>query len=104
MAMTLDQFKQVYPLIADWIAATVRNHASESATVGSVGSKRLPLYLGAELLARAKFIPVTEPPVPPFSEWGLTEFADFERRDPDGVAYLDTYFIRGLCAMSERLS
>ena len=33
-------------------------------------------------------------PLPPLSSWGLTRFADFERSNPDGITYLDTFFLK----------
>jgi hypothetical protein len=33
-------------------------------------------------------------PVPPQAAWGLTRFAEFEGRNFDGIAYLDTFFLK----------
>src|SRR5262249_57296702 len=42
----------------------------------------------------AKVVIMDRLPVPPLSSWGLTQFASFERRDPDGITYLDTCFLK----------
>jgi hypothetical protein len=69
-------------------------HAGTARPVASCGFPRLPLYFTAETLASAKVVITDRLPVPPLSSWGLTQFASFERRDPDGITYLDTCFLK----------
>lgn len=101
--MTPEQFQAVYPHLIGWIAKTLRSHTQWTHTVASAGFKRLPLYFSRKLLAQAKFVPVPKVPVPPLTAMGVPQFADFERMDPDGITYLDTFFVRQDHASSERL-
>jgi len=45
-------------------------------------------------LASANVVLVDKLPIPPLSSWGLTQLADFERGNFDGVTYLNTLFIK----------
>lgn len=92
--MTPQEFQKFYPLIARWLRETLAAHARSARAVASCGFLGLPLYFKAETLSSAKFVVLDRLPMPPLSSWGLTQFADFERGDPDGVAYLDTFFLR----------
>ena len=88
------QIKKFYPLIARWLRETLTAHAHSARAVASCGFLGLPLYFKAETLSSAKVVVLDRLPMPPLSSWGLTQFADFERGDPDGVAYLDTFFLK----------
>lgn len=101
--MTPEQFQAVFPYLTGWIATTLRNHTQWARTVSSAGFKRLPLYYGPELLARAKFVPVATVPIPPLTAMGLPQFAEFEHMAAGGITYLDTYFVRQDQIKSERL-
>ena len=92
--MTPQEFQKFYPLIAQWLRETLAAHARSARAVASCGFLGLPLYFKAETLSSAKVVVLDRLPMPPLSSWGLTQFADFERGDPDGVAYLDTFFLR----------
>jgi hypothetical protein len=63
----------------------------------------LPDYFSAETLKSANAIVVPTIPVPPLTAMGLIEFADFERMAPDGITYLDTFFVRTPYAKDESL-
>src|SRR5262249_2040330 len=99
--MTPEEFQKYYPRLLGWIDATLRAHAANARTVISRGFPRLPLYFAADTLTSAKVVLVDELPIPPLSSWGLTRFADFERGDPDGITYLDTFFLKRRQARSE---
>src|SRR5262249_48078037 len=101
--MTPEEFQKYYPRLLGWIDATLRAHAANARTVISRGFPRLPLYFAADTLTSAKVVLVDELPIPPLSSWGLTRFADFERGDPDGITYLDTFFLKRRQARSETL-
>jgi len=92
--MTPEDFQKFFPLIDNWIRAALSAHAGTARSVASCGFPRLPLYFTAETLASAKVVIMDRLPVPPLSSWGLTQFASFERRDPDGITYLDTCFLK----------
>lgn len=101
--MTPEEFQKLYPLIAGWIESTLRAHAGQMRPVASAGFARLPLYYRAGLLARARFIPVGRAPTPPLADWGLAQFADFQRMEPAGITYLENYFVQQDHVASERL-
>jgi hypothetical protein len=92
--MTPEKFEKFYPVVAGWIRSTLTVHSGAARTVASCGFPRLPFYFSAETLALAKVILVDRLPLPPLSSWGLTQFADFERSEPDGITYLDTFFLK----------
>jgi hypothetical protein len=93
-AMTSQDFQRVYPLITDWIDQTLRTHASFARPVASVGFARLSRCFSSAILASSKYIPVINCPVPPLASWGLHQFSDFQKMVPDGITYLDSYFVR----------
>ena len=74
--------------------AISRSSMASASANASCRFPRLPLYFTAETLASAKVVITDRLPVPPLSSWGLTQFASFERRDPDGITYLDTCFLK----------
>src|SRR5258708_32537645 len=92
--MTPKDFQKFFPLVDNWIWAALAAHAGTARPVASCGFPRLPLYFTAETLASAKVVIMDRLPVPPLSSWGLTQFASFERGDPDGITYLDTCFLK----------
>src|SRR5262249_32739705 len=92
--MTPEEFHQFYPLVDDWLHYILTTHAGAARTVASCELPRLPLYFRAETLASSKVIVVDRLPLPPLSSWGLKQFADFERSNPDGITYLNTFFLR----------
>jgi hypothetical protein len=92
--MTPQEFQKFYPLTLEWLRTTLMAHAGIARTVASCAFPRLPLYFTADTLASAKVVLVDQLPVPPLAAWGLTRFAEFERRNFDGIAYLDTFFLK----------
>src|SRR5215475_15190080 len=92
--MTPEDFQKFFPFVANRIWAALAAHAGTARPVASCGFPRLPLYFTAETLASAKVVIMDRLPVPPLSSWGLRQFASFERRDPDGITYLDTCFLK----------
>src|ERR1700690_506343 len=101
--LTPEQFQTIYPQVAKWIGQTLPNHAFEARTVASVGFKRLSLFFNQSFLASAKVIIVDRVPMPPLASMGVSQFADFENGNYDGVTYLDTFFVRRSCAADEGL-
>jgi hypothetical protein len=102
-AMTPEEFRKFYPPIIDWLRVTLADHAGAARAVASCGFPRLPLYFTKETLASAKVVLLDRLPLPPLSSWGLTRFADFERGDPDGITYLDTFFLKRNQSANERI-
>jgi hypothetical protein len=101
--MTEQEFRAIYPLIADWIQKTLADHASVARPVASLGFSRLPRYYNEKTLASAKVVYVPRVPVPPLSAMGLDRFSDFEQMDAGGITYLNTYFVRADQSHSESL-
>ena len=101
--MTPELFQKVYPVIADWIKETLTAHSGSMRPVITAGFRRLPLYFSRDLLASAKFVIVDRVPVPPLLSMGLSQFANFEAGDYDGITYLDTFFVRQSRITDERL-
>jgi hypothetical protein len=89
--MTPADFQKFFPLVDDWMWAALAAHAGTARPVASCRFPRLPLYFTAETLASAKVVITDRSPL---SAWGLTQFATFERREPDGITYLDTCFLK----------
>jgi hypothetical protein len=92
--MTPEEFQTRYPRVIGWIRATLAAHAPDAQAVASAGFARLPRYFGAALLASAKFVAVDQVPTPPLAALGLGRFAAFAPSDPEGITYLDTYFVK----------
>jgi hypothetical protein len=101
--MTPDKFQALYPGLIGWIRATLAAHAPDARSVASAGFARLPSCFSEELLASAKFVAVDRVPTPPLAALGLSRFAAFELGDPDGITYLDTFFVRRGRATDEEL-
>jgi hypothetical protein len=101
--MTPQEFQTVYPHVIGWIRQTLGAYEKRTRTVGSMGFSRLPLYFSGELLQMAKVVAVERVPVPPLSAIGLSQFAEFERGDYDGITYLDTFFLKQSRAADEEL-
>src|SRR5438067_1694428 len=101
--MTPEEFAAAYPVVLAWISQTLADHARSAKTVASQGFKRLPLYFSQELLETTKVVPVTRVPVPSLSSMGLHRLRDFERRDWEGITYIDTIFLKQTRAGDEEL-
>jgi hypothetical protein len=54
--MTQQEFQKFYPLLIDWLRATLMAHARAARTVASCAFPRLPLYFTADTLASAKVV------------------------------------------------
>jgi len=100
---TPERFQALYPGLIGWIRGTLAAHAAHARPVASAGFERLPHYFSENLLASAKFVAVDQVPTPPLQELGLSRFAAFLLNDPDGITYLDTYFVRRVRATDEAL-
>ena len=92
--MTPDEVQKFYPLLFDWLRATLAMHSKAARTVASCGFSRLPLYFTDRTLVSAKVVLVDQLPFPPLSSWGLTRFADLERGNFNGITFLDTFFLK----------
>jgi len=101
--MTLSEFQRVLPLVKGWIRETLTAAARNARPVVSYRFARLPDFYTPALLTQTKVIEVDRVPVPPLSTFGLSQFRDFEEMDPDGITYLDTYFVRREAAPRESL-
>ena len=90
--MTPEEFAAVYPLVLRWIRQTITDREGSAKTVASRGLRRLPLYF----LATGHDKISSRPPSsgPPLSSMGLHRFRDFEQGDWDGIAYMDTIFLK----------
>jgi hypothetical protein len=101
--MTPEEFQTIYPHVVAWIRQTLVAHANKAQTVASRGFTRLPLYFSGELLASTKFVALERLPMPPLSALGLSQFAQFDCGDFDGITYLDTFFLKLHRVADERL-
>jgi hypothetical protein len=101
--MTPEEFQAFYPHVIGLIRQTLNAHEKRAKIVGSRGFSRLPLYFSRELLETTKVVAVDRVPVPPLSAIGLSQFAEFETGDYDGITYLDTFFVKQSRAADEGL-
>ena len=91
--MVLDRYAAFLPNILAWIHQTLDAHAAEKRPVRSFNFSRLPRYFPADVLNSANVVITENPPRPPLSSFGLSEFAAFETQPISGITYLDTYFL-----------
>jgi len=101
--MRPETFEALYPVVADWIQDALAAHEGKARTVASCGFQRLPNYFNAETLISSKVVLVDRLPVPPLSAMGLSQFAEFERGDFNGITYLDTFFLKFAFATDESI-
>jgi hypothetical protein len=101
--MTPQDFQTAYPSVLNWIRGTIADHEKNATTVAALQFKKLPLFFGDELLESTKVVAVDRVPVPPLSSFGLSRFTEFERGDFDGIAYLNTFFVKNSRANDESL-
>jgi hypothetical protein len=101
--MTPEEFQTFFPRLIAWIQATMAAHEQDARSVASAGFARLPRYFSEELLGSAKFVVIDRVPMPPLAALGLSRFAAFVLGDPDGITYLDTFFVRRERATDEDL-
>ena len=93
--MTREDFDKIYPLMGAWLGKTLTDHAAAARPVASCGFSRLPRYFSDKLLASTNVVLIDKLPIPPVaSEWGLTQFLEFERGDFHGVTYRNVFFLR----------
>jgi hypothetical protein len=102
-AVTEQEFRAAYPLVAGWIQQTLASHSTAAKPVDSFGFTRLPQCYGPELLASSRAVVLAKVPMPPLSAMGLSRFSDFEHMDAGGITYLNTYFVRADYANDESL-
>jgi hypothetical protein len=101
--MPPEEFRALFPHVIGWIRQTLDAHASEAKSVASLRFPRLSRYFSEELLTSTKVVVIDRVPMPPLSSMGLSRFAEFVRRDYDGITYLDTFFVKRRSAAEERL-
>ncbi len=94
MPMTPQEFDEKYPIIMGWIQQTLITYAPKARSVASLDFQRLSQYFSPETLMDAKVIYVEAVPVPPLSQLGLNQFADFENMNAAGITFLETFFAR----------
>jgi hypothetical protein len=90
------------PPVLKWIRETLDAYDLQKRSVESFGFQRLPLYFRLSLLHATNIVVTDNPPVPPLSAWGLSEFA-WIGTQPRAVTYRDTYFLETSAASSESL-
>src|SRR5258708_14373885 len=101
--MTPEEFQTLYPHVIGWIYQTLDAHSKEAKAVGSLGFPRLSRYFSEERLTSTKVVVIDRVPMPPLSSMGLSQFAEFEHGDYEGITYLDTFFVNRRSAAAERL-
>jgi hypothetical protein len=95
-SMTPQEFAAAYPKMLGWIHETLASYRKTGRSVASMQFARLPLYFDDVLLQSTHYIAINRVPIPPLSTMGLERFAAFLQGDPDGIAYLNTYFLSGV--------
>jgi hypothetical protein len=101
--MTEQEFRAVYPLIAEWMQKTLAEQAAAARPVASLGFGRLAHYYDERTPASAKVVFVPKVPMPPLSAMGLDGFRNFEQMNAGGMTFFDTYFVRANHARDESL-
>src|SRR6266567_334687 len=99
--MASDRYLRFLPTISKWIQETLDAHAGNARPVVSFGFPRLPRYFSEQQLSTTNVVITDCLPVPPLSEWGLSEFSSFETQPMTGITYLDTYFLLTSAAADE---
>ena len=95
------RYNPLLPVISDSIRRTLHAHAAEKGPVTSFSFTRLPQYFPPNILNSASLAVTDDPPRPPLSALGLSEFAAFENEPISGITYLDTYFLTPSSARDE---
>lgn len=91
------------PVIRAWVDDTLKTYAPQTALVRTDQFQRLPLYYPMAVLNSTRVIITNDKVVPPLSQMGLSEFADFEQGDYAGITYMNTCFIQPKHASEESL-
>jgi len=101
--VNIEYLKRKLPDVDGWIVDVIQRYQDQASPVASRGFSRLPAYFSSETLGNTFFVIVDSVPKPPLTAMGLTEFAEFERMDSDGITYRNCYFLRRDCALDESL-
>ena len=80
------------PLILDRVHPRFDGHAAKRHPVTLFDLAGWRLYFSTHILNSASVVIANDPPKPPLSALGLSEFAIFEHQQISGITYLDTYF------------
>lgn len=99
--MPSERYLKLLPVISKWLQETLDAHAGIARPVVSFGFPRLPRYYSEQLLGTTNVVITDRLPMPPLAEWGLPEFANFERQPMSAITYLDTYFVEPSTAADE---
>lgn len=91
------------PEIKAWVESTLVEYQAKGQSVASYCHRRLGGFYPADLLDSTLVVEVPRIPIPPLTEIGLIEFADFERGDYQAITYLNTFFVQEVHALSESL-
>jgi hypothetical protein len=86
-------FKDILPLVTDWIDAYIQSHQQKAAPVTSFDFKRLGDYFSVALLSRSRVVLVDRVTLPPLSDMGLSFFSPFEHTPYSGITYKNTFFL-----------
>ncbi len=101
--MNLALLMEKLPVIRAWVDGTLKTYAAQAALVGADRFQRLPLYYPIAVLNSTRVVITSDKVVPPLSQMGLSEFADFEQGDYAGITYMNTCFIHPKYAGEESL-
>jgi len=96
-----DRYAAALPDLLDWISQTLDVFTGEKHPVTAFHLKRLPHFFPTKILNTSSVVITTDPPKPPLSSLGLSEFAAFEQQPISGITYLDTYFVTPNAANDE---
>jgi len=90
---TMQRLHAALPQIRKWVDHLVADKIAESRKVSALRLARLAAYYPADILERARVVLVDKTPLPPLTEMGLPEFAEFERGHFDGITFEDMIFV-----------
>lgn len=87
------RFHAALPQIRAWIDQHLETHAASARKLETSWHPRLASAYPPDVFERARTVLVDRTPYPPVSQFGLPEFAAFERRSFDGITFKSTFFV-----------
>jgi hypothetical protein len=89
----VSRFRAALPQVRAWIDQLIETNAASARQIETQWYPRLASSYPAELFERARIVTVDWTPFPPVSQFGLPEFAAYERRQFGGITFKNTFFV-----------
>ncbi len=100
----INKFHSALPAMRNWLDNLLETNRDGAVQVINLNFHKIQRVFPAELLTKTRVVTVTNKvPIPPFSNMGLHEFAEFEHMDMAGITYKDLLFIKQTCRTEESL-